>query len=388
MDIELKSVIEEMNKGVAALRSEVESKGDKETIGRLEAEVARTLEAKSALEGRISAMEAAQSRVGTFAKGTEAGDEYKTAFVNFLRKSQDYSAKSVVTELATKQVNIGTPAAGGVAVPEVIATDIARVAGTRSAIRALARVVTVGTADYKELLNLGGAASEWVGETTTRNVTDTPTLKEVAPTFGEIAARAQATNWSLEDIFFDVQAWLVNELAREFGAKEAKAFIDGDGANKPTGLLNGTTVGVVKTGVAGAFGANPYDNIIDLITAVKGEYQANANFVMNTKTFASLIKVKDTTGAYLFPQNLSGKLEQSILGYAVNIDDQMPDVAANAKSILFGDFARGYLIADRIGMSLLVNPYKTSGLVEFEGRKRVGGIVKDADALRALHFAA
>lgn len=387
MDIELKSVIDEMNKGVAALRSEVESKGDKETIARLEAEVARTLEAKSALEGRISAMEAAQSRVGTFAKGTEAGDEYKTAFVNFLRKSQDYSAKSAVTELATKQVNIGTPAAGGVAVPEVIATDIARVAGTRSAIRALARVVTVGTADYKELLNLGGAASEWVGETTTRNVTDTPTLKEIAPTFGEIAARAQATNWSLEDIFFDVQAWLVNELAREFGAKEAKAFIDGDGANKPTGLLNGTAVGVVKTGVSGAFGANPYDNIIDLITSVKGEYQANANFVMNTKTFASLIKVKDTTGAYLFPQNLSGKLEQSILGYAVNIDDQMPDVAANAKSILFGDFARGYLIADRIGMSLLVNPYKTSGLVEFEGRKRVGGIVKDADALRALHFA-
>ena len=109
---------------------------------------------------------------------------------------------------------------------------------------------------------------------------------------------------------------------------------------------------------------------------------------MNSATLAQLVKVKDENGNYLYQPSLAAGVASTMFGYPVVTDENMPDVEANAKAIVFGDFNRGYLIADRIGYSMLVNPYKTSGLVEFEARKRVGGIVKDADALKVLRIAA
>lgn len=389
MENEIKSVLETQNKLIEAIRSE-KSANDAvavEKMAKMEADLAKSFEEKAKLESRLSAMETIANRPNGF-KSNAAADEYAEAFKEFLRKPSDYATKSRVEELAKKSVNVTTPANGAVAVPAQMAQTVADVARDYGAIRRLAKVVTVGTPDYKEILGLGTAGGEWVGDLSTRNVTADPTFKEIVPAFGEIAARVHITTQAVDDMFFNIESYTANELAKTFAQMEAAAFVNGDGANKPRGVLFGTDVTTIKSGHASTLGAAPADTLFDLAYSIKAEYRSNANFVMNSTTMAALAKLKATDGHYLLNYSLAANVPSTLIGYNVAIDENMPSVAAGAKAILFGDFSRGVLVADRIGFNVLVNPYKISGMIEIEGRKRVGATVADANALKALVISA
>ena len=64
----------------------------------------------------------------------------------------------------------------------------------------------------------------------------------------------------------------------------------------------------------------------------------------------------------------------------------MPDEGAGIFAVAFGDVRRAYTIVDRVQMSVLRDPYtqQTTGKVRFHARRRVGGQVVLADALRKL----
>ena len=383
--LELKNLIEDGNKSVASLRDAVESKADASVIAKIEADLAKTLEAKSALETRLAALETAAARPG-MTKSNEAVDEYKSAFLASLRKPHDYSAKQAL-ELAVKAVEISTPASGGYAVPTEIAAQVNKVALDLSPIRGIAKVVTVGSSDYREILDNSNAGFEWVSETTTRAVTNTPTISEIVPAWGEMSAVAEISLQAIEDMMFDAEAWLVASLGEKFAQGEGVAFVSGNGVNKPKGFLNGTDIADVNTGVAAALATNAYDNIIDLMFKVKGAYRQNGSFVMNSATLATLTKVKDSTGAYIYQPAIAAGLSDTILGKKVVLAEDMPSIAANARPIVFGDFSRGYLIADRVGFTVLPDPYSRTGYLQIKARKRVAGTIADANALRALKIA-
>lgn len=97
-------------------------------------------------------------------------------------------------------------------------------------------MITVGGSDYKKLVNLGGTASGWVGETDTRSQTATSVLGLIEPFMGEIYGNPQATQKMLDDAFFNVEAWINSELATEFAEQEEIAFTTGDGTKKPKGF--------------------------------------------------------------------------------------------------------------------------------------------------------
>lgn len=383
MDNEIKTLITEGNKTVEALRNAVEAKADAGTVARIEADLAKTLEAKAALEARLVAVENAAARPGTM-KGNEAADEYKSAFINAVRKPDDINAKSALDSLSTKAVEVSS--GFGVAVPKEIASEVNVRAVDFSPIRQIAKVVTVGSADYREILDNANAGFEWVGETTARAVTTTPTISEIVPAWGEMSAVAEISLTALEDLMFNAEAWLVASLAEKFSQGEGAAFVAGNGTNKPRGFLNGTTVSTVASGAAAGFGANAYDNIIDLMFAVKGAYRQNGSFVMNSATLAALTKVKTTDGAYIYQPAIAAGLSDTILGKRIVLAEDMPSVAAGAKPVVFGDFQRGYLIADRVGFGVLLDPYSRTGYVQVKARKRVAGTVADANALKALQI--
>ena len=383
MDNEIKTLITEGNKTVEALRNAVEAKADAGTVARIEADLAKTLEAKAALEARLVAVENAAARPGAM-KGNEAADEYKSAFINAVRKPADSNAKSALDSLSKKAVEVSS--GFGIAVPSEIASEVNRLAVDFSPIRQIAKVVTVGSADYKEILDNANAGFEWVGETTTRAVTDAPTISEIVPVWGEMSAVAEISQTALEDLMFNAEAWLVASLAEKFSQGEGAAFVAGNGTNKPRGFLNGTTVSTVASGAAAGFGTNAYDNIIDLMFAVKGAYRQNGSFVMNSATLAALTKVKTTDGAYIYQPAIAAGLSDTILGKRIVLAEDMPSVAAGAKPVVFGDFQRGYLIADRVGFGVLLDPYSRTGYLQVKARKRVAGIVADANALKALEI--
>ena len=96
----------------------------------------------------------------------------------------------------------------------------------------------IGSGDVRFLVNLRGATSGWASESGSRTASSTPSLREIVPTGGELYAYPKASNWSLDDIFFNVEAWLAEEVGEAFAVAEGQAVISGNGSDKPTGMLN------------------------------------------------------------------------------------------------------------------------------------------------------
>ena len=208
-----------------------------------------------------------------------------------------------------------------------------------------------------------------------------------------------ATQALLDDAQVNIEEWLAQEVDAAFAEQEGTAFVTGDGVAKPKGFLAYTKVaesawtwdkvGFVATGAAGAFpSATPADPLIDLVYALKGGYRQNATFVMNRKTQGAVRKLKDENGNYLWAPPAGVGQPASLLGFPVAESEAMPDIAADAHAIAFGDFRRFYLVVDRAGVRVLRDPYSAKPYVLFYTTKRVGGGVQDFDAAKLLKFAA
>jgi HK97 family phage major capsid protein len=243
-----------------------------------------------------------------------------------------------------------------------------------------------------------GPAVGWVGETDARPQTSSPVLDELSFPAMELYAMPAATAVLLEDSAVNLDQWIAQEVEQVFATQEGTAFVSGDGSNKPKGFLSYTTVadaswswgniGYIASGAAGAFpSSNPSDVLIDFIYAVKAPYRQNANFVMNRKTQATVRKFKDSTGNYIWQPPAVAGGRASLMGFPVIESEDMPDIAANALSIAFGDFGSGYLVVDRAGVSVLRDPYTAKPYVLFYTTKRVGGGVQNFEAIKLMKFA-
>lgn len=358
-------------------------------------DIASALEMKKELER----LEAKQNALGLIGKQEEDGDKkaYKEAFFkNFVRKGNEEGLK----DLALKAVSVGTPADGGYALPEQIDRSIAQLARDLSPMRQVANIVQVSTSDYKKLVNVNGIASGWVGETAARPATNTSQLAEVAPPMGELYANPQVTQQALDDLFFNVEAAIGQQLAEEFAIAESSAFISGNGTNKPKGFLTYTTAATpdsarafgtiehIATGVAGDFAAsNKADVLYDTIGKLKAAYRAGSVWMMNKAVMFEVLKLKDTSGQYLWQPSLQEGFPIRLLGFGVVEAEDMPAKGANALSIAFGNFTQGYTIVDRIGTRMLRDPYTNKPYVGFYTTKRVGGAVVNSEAIKVVKFA-
>lgn len=300
----------------------------------------------------------------------------------------------------TKALTGNSGAEGGYAVPREIDARIDATLKAISPIRAIANVVKVGTSGYRKLVASGGVESGWAAETAGRPMTATPTFNEVAPPFGELYANPAASQAMLDDALFDAEAWLADEIAREFAAAEGAAFVSGSGINRPKGFLTAPTattadsvrafgtLQVLATGAAGAFAANPEEKLIDLVQALRAPYRQGASWVMNSATLARIRKFKTSDGAMLWQPSLAAGQPATLLGYPVVEAEDMPDIAANSTAIAFGNFQAGYLIAERGETQLLRDPYSNKPFVHFYATKRLGGMVSNSEAIKLLKFSA
>ncbi len=313
----------------------------------------------------------------------------------YLRKGLDAGGDEV------KSLTIGSPAAGGVAVPNEIDTVIDDTLKTISPIRSIASVVQIGTAHYRKLIAVGGVASGWASETGARPDTSTPTFVEIVPPMGELYANPSASQAMLDDAMFDVEAWLANEIAVEFARNEGVAFVTGSGIGQPQGFLTYAmasaddttrpfgTLQYLPTGVDGGFPtANPQDRLIDLVHSLRPPYRQGAVFVMNSTTIARIRKFKDNVGNFILQPGLSAEQPSTLLGYPVVDAEAMPDIGVGSASVAFGNFKAGYIITERNTTGILRDPYSNKPYVAFYAVRRVGGAVVNSEALKLLKFSA
>ncbi|MEX0300489.1 MAG: phage major capsid protein [Kordiimonas sp.] len=313
--------------------------------------------------------------------------EHKDAFIQgFMQKGDDTALKA----LETKALSTGGD--GGFAVPTVIDAEIEKQLKALSPLRSIVKVKTIETGNYTRLVNEGGAGSGWVGETGGRTETNTPSLKQVAIEPGEIYANAAATQRALDDMQFDAEAWLQEEVAEEFAIREGAAIVDGSGTDQPKGFLHAdyaSSIGTLKTGVDGGFAASDAaDILVDLVHALSARYRQGAKFVMNSKTLAAVRKMKDADGNFIWRAGLAEGQPDMLLGYPVVEAEDMPDVATGSRSIAFGNFERAYTLVERQGVRVLRDPYSNKPYVNFYATKRVGGALVNEDALKLIDFSA
>ena len=321
--------------------------------------------------------------------------QHKAAFNAYVRKGD----ASSLLDLEAKALSVGTDADGGFLVPDETASVINSSLRDVSPMRAICGVQQVSGSIYKKPYSTTAAGASWIGEADARDQTDTPTLAEFSFPTMELYAMPAATQALLDDAVVDIDQWIADEVRIAFAEQEGAAFVNGNGSTQPKGLLNYTAVddagrssgaesiGFVSTGESAQFATDdPADILIDLVYALKSSYRANAHFVMNRATQAVVRKMKDADGNYIWQPGFAPGQSPSLMGFPIAESEDMPDIAGNSKSLAFGDFRRGYLIVDRVGIRVLRDPYSSKPYVLFYTTKRVGGGVQDFDAIKLLNF--
>ena len=377
---------------LSSLAAAPEAKDPVEASFDLVARQDRTEADVASLRSDVDEVKARVERIGKAASrpaigGASTDREVKGFVDGYLRRGNETEVKSISGAVATD---------GGYAVPRQIDAIIARELTQASPIRAIAQVVQTGSAGYRKLISTGGAASGWVSETAARPETDTPEFAEIAPPTGELYANPAASQAMLDDAAFDLESWLASEIAAEFARAEGAAFVAGDGVNQPEGFLSAPistaqdaarafgTLQYLGSGDAAGLGSAAEIALIDLVHTLKAGHRQGASFVMNSATLAEIRKLKTSDGAFLWQPGLVDGQPDRLLGYPVVEAEDMPDIAAGALPIAFGNFRHGYLIAERSATSILRDPFTNKPFVHFYATKRVGGQVLDSNAIKLL----
>jgi len=315
---------------------------------------------------------------------------------------KDLSQKIVQakTESKADTVLIGTALLGGNAVPEEISRIIEKLVVNQSEIVQHVKSVTAGTSDYNELVTIRGANGGFVAEAGSRSQTNAPNIRKVTVTHGELYAYPKVSNWSLNDIFFNVMNWLQEDISDTFAVSLSTAIHSGDGSDKPTGMTNSAPTNAddyaspmraaavyeyIATGSSPVATALNGDDLIDLQVALKGKYQGNARFAMNSTTFGAVRKLKDSNNAYHWQPSYQAGQPDMLLGKPMFLwEDMANDGSANALPVAYGDFSRAYVLAKIGAMGMVRDEVTAPGYVNFFTYQRYGGIPLNNDSVKFL----
>lgn len=399
------NVLNQINEAIAELAQLFENykKANDERIEELEknSDAGEATEKVENLEKRMNELEAKKAELE---KKLYRPTTANTSDVESEKKDfRAWMKSGIIPE--TKTINTGTNSDGGFLVPTLLANQIYDILTENSVMRQLATVITVDSPDYSQVVNVKGTGVSIVSETATRAATATPTFASVKPSWVELNALEPVTLRALEDAAFDLESLVIRDAAEALALKEDELFFAGDNnaasSGEPKGLLSYTTAATadktrafgtlqhVITGTAGAFDATaPADIFFDVIGKTGTGYLPNAKWVANRQTIAEIRKIKDGDGRYLFQPSMIANVPSTFIGYEVIAADNMPDIASGSLSIAFGDFKRGCTVCDRLGVTMLRNPYANPGFVNFYTRLRCGFFVKDSNAIKFIKFSA
>lgn len=292
----------------------------------------------------------------------------------------DYLRTGNRTEVKAVAYGSGT---GAILAPESVSAGIIEKVAEISPLRGLAASIQMGG----PLLQLPRLVDEvtpaYVTETGTRTSSE-PSFEQIAIQPHEMAVIVPVTRTLLEDAQVDLNAYLGDHIARRFGQLEAQWMITGNGTTAAEGVMTSTEVDALEVEALTA------DALIDVFYAIKSAYARNGAWLMNRATMATVRKLKDSDGSYLWQGGIAAGQPATLLGRPVYEAPDMALAAAGTSPIAFGDFAAGYVIADRVGFEILRDDYTaaSAGIVRLHARRRVGGRVILGEAIHKLSIAA
>lgn len=433
MDIEVKNLFDEQSKAFEALKTTVSDlekqakKGDEDIVTKAQFEkISDALdkvadEIKSAgkraddIEKKLNRQALAGDKASDIeTKAAKAfGDQVGTEVsVEDLRsyKSALYGVNGPLRNLQPKNadlkaLSVGSDPDGGYLVtPDTTGRIVQRIYET-SPMRQVASAVSIGTDAIEGINDLDQNGFAWVGESGGRTESTTAQLGKYSIQVHEAVSWVTATQKVLEDARLDLEAWLATKSADRIARGENSAFVLGDGQSKPRGFTNYPTAATVdasrpwgtiehvNTGANGAFrtrsgDVNPVDDLMNVVYALKAPFRTNAVWMTSRLVLREARKLKDGQGNFIWQPAATAGQPSALLGFPIVEAEDMPALGTGSLSMAFGDFREGYQIVDRIGLSVLRDPYTQYPFVAFKFRKRVGGGVVNFEAIKFLRFAA
>ena len=337
--------------------------------------------------------------------GQGANDEAKAERANLWAKSVVLAQTIGVPNLADDQravleavtqeykaLSISTDSAGGYLAPIEYVREIIKGVTEISAFRSLVRVRQTAQKSIQIPKRTGQFAAQRVAEQGTRSETTGLAYGLEELPVHELYALVDISNQMLEDSAFDMASEIAMEAAEQFEVKEGAEFVSGTGVGQAEGVLTNSNVAETNSGSAATIkdASGQADGLIGLKHGIKTAYTRNATWGMNRTTLGSVRKLKDGQGQYIWMPGIAMGRPNTIDGDPYVELPDMPSEGAGLYPVIYGDFRRAYVWVDRISMEMLRDPYTqaTAGNVRFIVRKRSGGQVVLAEAIRKLKCAA
>ena len=283
-----------------------------------------------------------------------ADERYADAFAQFVRhgiSDLDNEQRSVlrggfVAGQELRALGVGTPSAGGYLAPTNWRDRIIAAADTIANVAAVADLVQTDS----------GETMAWVTEDDTANsgaiLAENTQVTEQDMAWGTAQLGAymytsklvRVSIQLLQDSAYDAEGRLSTALGRRIGRAQNAHFTTGTGSSQPEGIVTNAVVG--KTGATGQTTSVTYDDLIDLELSVLSDFRQNGTYMFSDTSLGSLRKLREGagTGAYLWQPSMQAGAPNLLNGHPYVINNYMPAPAANAKSILFGDFREGFVV--------------------------------------------
>jgi HK97 family phage major capsid protein len=190
----------------------------------------------------------------------------------------------------------------------------------------------------------------------------------------------------VQDTFIDIEAYVQGVLAMRLGRITNTHYTVGTGSSQPFGLVARSGSG--KVGTTGQTLLAIYDDFVDLEHSVDPAYrnQPGVGYMMHDSSVKVLRKIKDSQNRPIFVPGyeadavVNGGAPDRLMGRPIYVNQDMPVMAANAKSILFGQFSK-YVIRDVMDLTLFRmndSAFTLLGQIGFVAFMRSGGNLIDA----------
>lgn len=339
------------------------------------------------LNDRLDELESMKNRFQSAIEQQQKEDEVPVeskAYKSFLRKGRRGTEREKLEKLEeAKALATDSDTDGGYLVPENERNQIIEKRRARSPVRQFATVLQISEGNQLRVPKEDDSDFEagWTGERESRPETAHSGFKMLDIPTHEMYAKPLVTQQMLEDSAFPVEDWLEDKVSDKFSRKEASALVNGNGQNKPKGILQYSNADrQVKTGSDTGL---TYDGLINLIYDHQiEEYVRNATMMLNRSTLADIRQIKDANNRPIWTPGLSENDPPSILGYEYFTATDMPVVNTGNDAIVFGDLSIAYFIVDRRDVRFLRDPYSSKPHIEFYYTTRVGGQAVLPEALR------
>lgn len=292
--------------------------------------------------------------------------EYKNAMLSAMR-SNFRNVSNILQE--------GVDGDGGYLVPEEYDKRLIDVLEGENIMRGLATTITTSGL-HKINIAATKPAAAWIEEGGALTFGDA-TFDQIYLDAYKLHVAIKVTEELLYDNAFGLENYIITQFGKALANAEEDAFLNADGTGKPTGIFAETGGGQVVSTLTAAIKS---DDLIDLVYGLKRPYRKNASFIMNDATLASLRKLKDNNGAYIWQPSYKEGEPDRVLGYAVHTSSFAPENA-----IAFGDYSY-YNIGDRGSRSFaeLRELFAGNGMVGYVAKERVDGKLVLPEAVKIL----